>query len=142
MANDNSKNAGDLALAFLFPTGYIVKKGIEALTSTEAKSMEGKNDQQLEEEAKRMRLAIEKIEAQARAEQELAIAQRILTATEVEIEDYYDASGHGGLGVDLKEGTNLGAYGAGKKITKRIIRLKGWPDAPQASAEIVRKPSE
>lgn len=139
MSNDALKNLGDVALAVLFPTGFIAKKGIEALTNTEAKAMEGKTLRELEEEAGRTRIAIEKIKAQARAEQEIAIAQRILTASEVEIEDYYDASGKGGLGLDVSEGLSLGAHGAGQKVTRRIIRLKGWPDAPLGAVEIVRK---
>lgn len=65
-------------------------------------------------------------EAQARVAQELALASRIETAEEVEMEEYYDTSGEGSLGVQATEGAlSLGASGSGRKVSKRVFRFKG-----------------
>jgi hypothetical protein len=55
-----------------------------------------------------------------------AIAQRIRTAEEVEVEKFYDYSGEGSLGLNLKdEGVMLGAGGKESRFVKRICRFKG-----------------
>jgi len=65
-------------------------------------------------------------ERQAKVAQELAIAQRIRTAEEVEVEELYDYSGEGNLGLNVKdEGVMLGACGKGSRVVKRICRFKG-----------------
>lgn len=58
----------------------------------------------LKEEAARQEIIAQVSEAQARVTQELAIAQRINTAQEVEIEEFYDTSGKGGLSANVTEG--------------------------------------
>lgn len=80
------------------------------------------SDEVAREEAK-ARIAI----TVAQAQQEFAIATRIMSAEEVMIEEYYDATGAGSLGLDADENVELGVKGSGRKIVKRIVRLKGWP---------------
>lgn len=75
-------------------------------------------------EAERVRLSIAMLDARARAEQELAIAERIRTAAEVEIEDHFDVSGSGGIELDLA-GQKPGISAAGKRVSRRIVRLRG-----------------
>jgi hypothetical protein len=80
--------------------------------------------------AERQHLAIELMERRALAAQELALAQRMANATEVEVEECYDGSGDGALGLDAKTdgealGATLGLRGSGRVMRKRIIRLKG-----------------
>lgn len=66
--------------------------------------------------------------AQAKAQQEQAIALRIACAEEVQIEEYYDTSGKGQLGVSMKEeGVTAGLTGDGRRVTKRIIKFTGNP---------------
>ncbi len=88
------------------------------------KFLQGKSANEAAQEAERNKLAMEMLQAKARAEQELAIAERIRTAVEVEIEDYYDVSGHGQVGVDA-ESSGVGMRGGGQKVARRIVRLKG-----------------
>lgn len=124
--------------AAVSPVGYLAFKGVEKLVSEQSQQLQGKSSAEAAAEAERVRLATEMIQAQARAEQELAIADRIRTATEVEIEDFYDASGRGGLGLDLKS-ENLGLSGAGQKVVRRVIRLKGWQNDARVPTEVVRE---
>jgi len=87
--------------------------------------------QKLLEEARRQEIALRMSEFQAKVAQEVAIASRIDTAEEVEIEEFYDASGKGSLGLNGQtEGESLvigvGITGEGRKVTKRIYRFRGW----------------
>lgn len=78
------------------------------------------NEEQLQEVQHRIS------EYQARVAQELAIAQRIENAEEVEIEEIYDNFGTGGIGVQSTDGgLNVGIHGNGRKVVKRIYRFKG-----------------
>lgn len=77
----------------------------------------------VEREEAKARIAV----ALAAAQQEFAIAARIETANEVEIEEYYDGSGEGSIGAQQNEkGLTLGASGGGRRVSRRVIRLKGW----------------
>jgi hypothetical protein len=110
----------------------------KAMTDDFLSEHAGKSNEQLFTEAKRAEIAAAMLTARARTEQELALAARIRTATEVEVEDFYDGSGSGGVsvGVDLKTQTgSLGAGGSGRRLVRRIIRLKGWPEQQVAPAE-------
>jgi len=65
--------------------------------------------------------------AQAKVEQELAISRRIDGAEEVEIEEFYDLSGKGNAGLNTDgETVSLGFGGEGRRVTKRIIKFKGY----------------
>lgn len=80
----------------------------------------------LQEETTKQELENRISEFQARVAQELAIAKRIENAEEVEIEEFYDTSGEGGIGLQHKEGAfNIGASGLGRKVTRRVYRFKG-----------------
>lgn len=73
-------------------------------------------------------------EATARVQQELAIAGRIATADEVEIEEFYDgmADGTAGLKTDGK-GVTAGVSASGRRVTRRVVRFKGWNGAMAGS---------
>ncbi len=69
------------------------------------------------------------IERQAKAAQEVSIAGRILTAEEVEIEEFYEASGEGKAGIDAdEESISVGMSGKGNRVTRRVYRFKGSKD--------------
>ena len=111
----------------LNPTGYLieiaVKKAIESFSSKSGSVPTA----ELEEEAARQEIESRFLQEKARVEQELAIARRIDSAEEVEIEEYYDGSGEGAVGMNAKEDSiTLGASGKGRKITKRIYKFKGY----------------
>ena len=73
---------------------------------------------------------------QARAAQELAIAERIVASHEVVIEEYYDGSGKGHAGLKADgEAISLGASGEGRRVTKRVIRFSGWAEHPISADE-------
>lgn len=68
-------------------------------------------------------------EGRARIARELAIARRIDTAEEVEIEEFYDSAREGQAGLNVTgKAVSLGASGAGKHVSKRVYRFKGWRD--------------
>jgi hypothetical protein len=94
-------------------------------------------------DAEKMRLMAEWMQATARVEQERALATRILSATEVEIEEDYAAGGEGSLGLKAdaaKQSLGLGASAEGRVVTRRVVRLKGWPDAqPKMEAVLVER---
>jgi hypothetical protein len=64
-------------------------------------------------------------ERQAKVAQELALARRIESANDVEIEEFYEISGAGHAGLKSTEGTiSAGVGGQGQKVTRRIYRFK------------------
>jgi hypothetical protein len=88
-------------------------------------------DAKAEDIAFRQRLRIELLRQHALAAQDLALAHRMMGAEEVEVEEHYDGSGSGAVGLDVdaeKETLMLGARGNGRVIRKRIIRMKGFGD--------------
>lgn len=118
----------------LSPTSYLIEKAVAATVkafTTEADSPSS-SISKLEELALRQEIEARVLKEQARIEQELAIARRIDNAEEVEIEEYYDTSGEGALGLkgDVN-GVTVGASGSGKKIVKRIYKFKGYQPVVQ-----------
>lgn len=73
-------------------------------------------------------------EATARVQQELAIAGRIATADEVEIEEFYDGTAEGSAGVKADgKGVTAGLSANGRRVTRRVVRFKGWNGATVGS---------
>ncbi|WP_195603795.1 hypothetical protein [Clostridium tyrobutyricum] len=82
--------------------------------------------QETTDKATKQNISLELVQQQARVAQELAIALRIETANDVEIEEFYDTTGKGNAGLNRDKGSiSLGINGAGRKITKRIYKFKG-----------------
>lgn len=74
------------------------------------------------------------VDLQAKAQQELAIARRIMIAETVEITEVYETSGKGGAGLKVEENsTTLGAHGEGRKMTQRIIKFMGFNNKIEAA---------
>ncbi|WGD83819.2 hypothetical protein P5664_21645 [Bacillus subtilis] len=139
--NNSTKNVVKFATAamasVMFPVGptlEIIKYFDERAEKISDKS---KNLNELEEQVLRKELANRISEAEAKAFQELAIANRIAQAHEVEIEEYYDTQGDGAAGVQYKESNlNIGASGSGRKISKRVYRFKGFQESELQSDEL------
>ena len=115
------------ALKYTSPVSWLiaegVEKGVKSITEASNKGLS-----ELEEEVAKQSLKMVVAQHQARVAQELAIAKRIENAEEVEIEEFYDTSGKGNIGVtlDQKNGTgSLGVGAEGRKVTKRIYHFKG-----------------
>ncbi len=102
-------------------------------------SLDGKTDEQAAKLAARTAASSEMMQAKARAAFEMALASRVHTAAEIEVEEYYDAEGGGGIGLDVAK-KQLGLHGSGKKVTRRVIKLKGWPDHPDSEAVLQLPP--
>ena len=79
-------------------------------------------------EAKIQDVSLKLAEMQARVAQELAIAERIQNAEEVEIEESYEHGGKGSVGLTAESETsaNLGLSGEHKRVSKRVYRFKGY----------------
>ena len=65
-------------------------------------------------------------EREARVAQELAIAERISTALEVQIEEFYEYTEEGKLGFSAQGGNpNIGLSASDQRVSKRIYTFKG-----------------
>lgn len=102
---------------------------MEITTSSTNKSNQVATSGTLDElrvEAERQDITMRMTERQAKVAQELALARRIETAEEVEMEEFYDISGSGNAGIKTDGNTvSAGVAAQGQKVTKRIFRFKG-----------------
>ena len=81
---------------------------------------------ELRVEAERQDITMRMTERQAKVAQELALARRIETADEVEMEEFYDINGSANAGINTDGNTISAGVGVqGQKVTKRIFRFKG-----------------
>ena len=116
------------ALKLTSPVSWLVAEGAEKA----AKAISNASDQgidQLKQEVAKQNLQMQFAQHQARVAQELAIAKRIENAEEVEIEEFYDTFGKGGVGLEVNPATESASFNAGaegRKITKRVYHFKGW----------------
>ncbi len=102
-----------------------VKKAIEGFSKKSTDTAQ--TTAQLTDEAQKAELQSMVFQSQAKVQQELSIARRILAADEVEIEEFYDGSASADLGAKAStEKVSLGLSGQGRKITKRVIKFKGF----------------
>ena len=85
--------------------------------------------EEIEENPESIDVSLKLLQNQIRIAQELAIAKRIETADEVEIEEFYDNQKEGNIGIKGdNNGVNIGLNGHINKITKRVYRFKGYND--------------
>ena len=108
------------------PIGQVINIADKYLTDTHKPNV---SITELEQSAMEAKLTAEVLTNQAKVQQEQAIATRILLAEVVEIEEYYDISGQGNLGLSAdgaSETITLGASLQGKKISKRVIKFSGF----------------
>lgn len=100
------------------------------VSQEEVKAAEEKGPDELEAVIAKQRRLMEFQVEQARVAQEMAIAQRISSSTDVEIEEFYDESGEigGELGGSAKGGAvsvKAGAKKAQQRVVRRIYKFKG-----------------
>jgi len=121
-------NAAKVYLAYSNPLLSLAIAGAEAAAGAVSKASE-KGTSQLKEEVAKQNLQMQFAQHQARVAQEIAIARRIEGAVEVEIEEFYDTSGKGNLGLEIdgkSETASFGLGAEGRRVTKRIYKFKGW----------------
>lgn len=128
MINFKDMSVKEKVLFAVSPSTYLIGKGAEkAVEKVQELSQKGATIQEIREATARQELMMQLRASQAKVEQELAIAQRINTAETVEIEEFYEASGKGGLNVQSSESGVTGCLsGEGSKVTRRIYRFNGW----------------
>ena len=108
------------------PIGQVINIADKYLTDTHKPNV---SITELEQSAMEAKITAEVLTNQVKVQQEQAIATRILLAEVVEIEEYYDISGQGNLGLSAdgaSETITLGASLQGKKISKRVIKFSGF----------------
>ena len=106
------------------PLGMIMEHIDKASGAVDAAADQG--IEKLSEEVAKQELRMKFELQQAKIAQELAIAQRILNAEIVEIEEFYDTSGSGTAGLNTTaESMTLVLSIEGKRVTKRIYQFKG-----------------
>ncbi|MEC0304739.1 hypothetical protein, partial [Terribacillus saccharophilus] len=106
-------------------SGMLADVVVESYTKFRKKK-ETATAEELREDAEKETLEYRVTEEYAKVIQEIAIAKRIESAVEVEIEEFYDYSGEATAGFKKgKASSNLGLTGNGKKVQKRIYRFKG-----------------
>lgn len=144
MMNFKGMSKKDMLLFGLNPTAFLIGKGAEkAVEKVQNLSNSNATIQELRNEAARQEILAQMAESQAKVAQELAIAQRINTAEQVEIEEIYDASGKAGLSANITEGAITGGLtGEGRKVTKRIYRFTGWHEGATEVFEQLKKNDE
>ena len=101
-------------LVFVNPVGgWLVSKALDAfLTNATEELSVSTTSEQTRAIAEKQALAMDLMERRAHAAQELALAYRMASAEEVEVEEHYDGSGEGFLGLDAKADPKTDTLGA------------------------------
>jgi len=118
------------------PISYALIEIVKA-PITKTKDVSESNDlERIKSEDINQEVSLQMIERQAKVMQEVAIAKRIETADEVEIEEFYDGSGEGNVGLKAgSESLSLGLSGKGNHVVKRVYRFKNLKlEAPEQSS--------
>lgn len=116
-------------LALLNVALPVVRTILKTLNSTSSMTLDTKNIEEVTDEADKQVVLLQLAQLQARVAQELAIAIRIETADEVEIEEFYDTSKDGKAGITgSSKSVEIGVSGSARKITKRVYKFKGQND--------------
>ncbi|MDD4964820.1 MAG: hypothetical protein PHI11_12970 [Gallionella sp.] len=132
------KTAASIAGFALNPTGFLIGKIAEyAWDSIAEKDTKNTDLIELQLTARKQEIQMQMLEAQAKVAQELAIAKRIEMAEEVEIEEFYDLSGEGNTGLNVKESSvSVGVSASGHRVTKRIYKFRGLNSTIDATMPI------
>lgn len=119
-------------------TPAFVKDAYSALAQshTLVSTAESQSLDALQKESQKQKISMEFQAHQARVAQELAIAERITSSNEVEIEEYYEGAGKGQAGVMANaDGGSIGMSGEGRRVTKRVVRFGGFNKPLTSEAE-------
>ena len=120
------KENSEKIIKTLFPIHSMIYENIVKSQVVAESILEGGNWVKIKAELTKKRAEAEMNELNAKVLQELAIANRIENAIDVEIEEYYENGGsvNGSANIDEKSAVaSLG--GDNKKIVKRVYKFKG-----------------
>lgn len=118
------------------PLTYVMMKTTEEVITKATETAKSGNLDEMKTALAQLEISARMQELQAKIAQELAIARRIDIAEEVTIEEFYDNSGEGSLGVNANgEGIVIGASGAGRKVSKRVYTFKGFREDLNSAEE-------
>lgn len=124
------------AVASLSPVGAIALAVTAAIKESKVTTATQEKLDEVRAETERQENEMRRLEAQAKVAQEMAIAARIESALEVQIEEFYEYAGEGkaGLNTDGKS-LSIGASGSMKRISKRVYKFTGHGSSqPQDAA--------
>lgn len=108
------------------PIGYVIESVVKEAIETFSDSSDKSTSQELKEMAFREEIKASVLQSQAKIEQELAIARRIDSAEEVEIEEFFNTDNSSKLGLDVSDSKAIFGYSADNyRVTKRVIKFKG-----------------
>lgn len=114
------------------PLVYDVVSSLAEMSKKTSGVVEEGNIDKMTDEAKKQEVRTQIALEQMKIVQELAIAKRIETADEVEIEEYYDNNIKGNMGLKGEDtGISLGISGSNQKVVKRIYKFKGYNEAKE-----------
>lgn len=110
----------------MFPTYRLGRLIYDKISGASVEVTPGQTIPAVLDETERQLNEMRRLEAQAKVAQEMAIANRIDTAEEVEIEEFYEYGGDGKVGFSADEkSVQLGLSGSARRISKRIYRFNG-----------------
>lgn len=134
---DADKTIGAIG-TILFPQLSLLKfLGEQAVKAVQEKP----SVTELRETAQRQEIELRMMEAQAKAAQEFAIARKIETAAEVELEEYYEYVGEGGGGIQANVNSGdvgFNANGSVRRVSKRVFKFRGGDDNTSNLPELLR----
>lgn len=126
MIDEKYKEIATQALLPGFGITSFIIAGVNESIKRSAQVVETGDLEKIKKELKLKEMETKISELEAKVSQEIAIAKRIENAVDVEIEEYYEGSGSGNIGVSSDGKTLKGNVGGeGKKVIKRIIKFKG-----------------
>ena len=130
-------------LRYTNPLTWLVVDTAEKVIKRSNTVADSGNLEDIKQEALRQEISLKMSEYQAKVAQEIAIARRIDTAEEVIIEEYYDTTREGGLGVKLEgESISAGLSGSGRRVSERVYTFKGWRDGGLETVERITDKDE
>ena len=109
--------------------GEILRESIKLIVGSSVSIQIEGEDIKNENDELNNNLSLDELRKQITLVQELAIARRIETADEVEIEEYYgESSSSKADGKVTAQGIGIGAEMNGGNITKKVYKFKGYND--------------
>ncbi|HIF9255999.1 TPA: hypothetical protein ACX6Q6_003009 [Photobacterium damselae] len=124
-----SQKVLDAALKVLEASSPVLSAltGVVIESAKETERLQGTGElEALDAEARKQAISLNMAKMQAVVAQELAIAERIKNAHEVEIEEYYEGAGAAGLNASGNlDGASISLGGESRKVTKRVYRFTG-----------------
>lgn len=126
---NTSQKVLDAALKVLEASSPVLSALTEVVieSAKETERLQGTSElEDLDAEARKQAISLNMAKMQAVVAQELAIAERIKNAHEVEIEEYYEGAGAASLNASGNlDGASISLGGESRKVTKRVYRFTG-----------------